>query len=48
MIDCFPEDAAMLERCVVGGPGFLKFKLSRTWIAEVFPFPSVLKRTLQF
>ncbi|GKB45512.1 arginine--tRNA ligase, chloroplastic/mitochondrial-like protein isoform X2 [Tanacetum coccineum] len=24
----------MLERCVVGGPGFLKFKLSGTWIAK--------------
>ncbi|GJZ90315.1 anticodon-binding aminoacyl-tRNA synthetase, class 1a [Tanacetum coccineum] len=28
------SQAGMLERCVVGGPGFLKFKLSKTWIAE--------------
>ncbi|GJQ96323.1 arginyl-tRNA synthetase, class Ic [Tanacetum coccineum] len=26
--------AGIMERCVVGGPGFLKFKLSRTYIAE--------------
>ncbi|GKD43019.1 hypothetical protein Tco_1267664 [Tanacetum coccineum] len=28
--------AGIMERCVVGGPGFLKFKLSRTYIAESF------------
>ncbi|GKD80047.1 anticodon-binding aminoacyl-tRNA synthetase, class 1a, partial [Tanacetum coccineum] len=32
-IDDLPQPG-MLERCVVGGPGFLKFKLSKTWIAE--------------
>ncbi|GKG11407.1 hypothetical protein Tco_0342807 [Tanacetum coccineum] len=44
-IDDLPQ-AGMLERCVVGGPGFLKFKLSKTWIAEVFSL-SDLNRTLQ-
>ncbi|PWA34355.1 arginyl-tRNA synthetase, class Ic [Artemisia annua] len=30
----YEPEVRMLERCVVGGPGFLKFKLSRTWIAK--------------
>nr|GEW68411.1 aminoacyl-tRNA synthetase, class 1a, anticodon-binding [Tanacetum cinerariifolium] len=29
-----PEYKDMMERCVVCGPGFVKFKLSRKWIAK--------------
>jgi hypothetical protein len=28
----------MMESCVVCGPGFVKFKLSRNWIAQVILF----------
>nr|GFB12249.1 aminoacyl-tRNA synthetase, class 1a, anticodon-binding [Tanacetum cinerariifolium] len=42
-IDDLPQ-AGMLERCIVGGPGFMKFKLSKTWIAEsIF---KMLKRSI--